>query len=161
MKCNTTHSDHAEDSMVLTHLVRDPTAIGIPPYQLHPITLLQCFNPDLVPFYEDLIVFHHHTPPDIPYGRVIESPVEMQGGLICDHMVRLRELSPALFERSLEHEQERVVVTFGAIWRPVLAQESWASQTDAQRITEERCARLDLAEIVDSMRRGQEPRGDV
>ncbi|GKE53628.1 hypothetical protein Tco_1488784 [Tanacetum coccineum] len=35
--------------------------------------------------------------------------------------------------RSLEHEQERVAVTFGAIWRPVLALESWADQTDAQR----------------------------
>ncbi|GJW51159.1 putative reverse transcriptase domain-containing protein [Tanacetum coccineum] len=134
--------------------------------------------------------------------------VEMQGGLIHDHTVRLGELSPALFERydrdigelftrsgavrdeifsqryrfrSLEHEQERVAVTFGAIWRPVLALESWAGQTDAQRaalwhaisdtqmenqelrlqIAEERRARLDLAEIVDSMRRGQEPRGDV
>ncbi|GKB30541.1 hypothetical protein Tco_0869942 [Tanacetum coccineum] len=63
--------------------------------------------------------------------------------------------------RSLEHEQERVVVTFGAIWRPVLVLESWEGQTDAQRITEERRAQLDLAEIVDSMRRGQEPRGDV
>ncbi|GKE15493.1 hypothetical protein Tco_1423070 [Tanacetum coccineum] len=68
--------------------------------------------------------------------------VEMQGGLIHDHTVRLEELSPALFERydrdigelftmseavkdeifsqryrfrSLEHEQERVAVTFGAI----------------------------------------------
>ncbi|GKB54402.1 hypothetical protein Tco_0905155, partial [Tanacetum coccineum] len=58
--------------------------------------------------------------------------VEMQGGLIRDHAVRLEELSPALFE-SLEYEQERVAVTFGAIWRPVLALESWAGQTDAQR----------------------------
>ncbi|GJY76561.1 hypothetical protein Tco_0481677 [Tanacetum coccineum] len=33
--------------------------------------------------------------------------------------------------RSLEHEQERVAVTFGAIWRPILALESWAGQTDA------------------------------
>ncbi|GKC26224.1 hypothetical protein Tco_1033518 [Tanacetum coccineum] len=107
--------------------------------------------------------------------------VEMQGGLIRDHAVRLEELSPALFERSLEHEQERVAVTFGALWRPVLALESWAGQTDAQRaalwhaisdtqgenrelrlqLAEERRARLELAEIVDSMRRGQEPRGDV
>ncbi|GKD32306.1 hypothetical protein Tco_1247815, partial [Tanacetum coccineum] len=86
--------------------------------------------------------------------------VEMQRGLIHDHTVRLGELSPALFERydrdigelftrsgvvmdeicshryqfrSLEHEQERVVVTFGAIWRPILALESWAGQTDTQR----------------------------
>ncbi|GKC95058.1 hypothetical protein Tco_1160500 [Tanacetum coccineum] len=76
--------------------------------------------------------------------------------------------------RSLEHEQERVVVTFGVIWRPVLALESWARQTDAQRaalwhaisnmqrenrelrlqLVEERRARLDLAKIVNSMRRG-------
>ncbi|GKD85262.1 hypothetical protein Tco_1356416, partial [Tanacetum coccineum] len=74
-----------------------------------------------------------------------------------------------------------LLVTFGAIWRPLLALKSWAGQTDAQRaaqsyaisdtqmenqelrlqIVEERCARLDLAKIVDSMRRGQEPRGDV
>ncbi|GJY48126.1 hypothetical protein Tco_0438082, partial [Tanacetum coccineum] len=59
--------------------------------------------------------------------------VEMQGGLIRDHTTRLEELSPALFERSLEHEQERVAVTFRAIWRPVLALESWTGQTDAQR----------------------------
>ncbi|GJZ45661.1 hypothetical protein Tco_0593257 [Tanacetum coccineum] len=57
--------------------------------------------------------------------------VKMQGGLIRDHAVRLKELSPALFERSLEYEQERVAITSGAIWRPVLALESWARQTDA------------------------------
>ncbi|GKF59241.1 hypothetical protein Tco_0176027 [Tanacetum coccineum] len=70
----------------------------------------------------------------------------------------IKELPPALFERydkdigelftrsgavreeifsqryrfrSLEYEQERVVVTFGAIWRPMLALEAWAGQTDA------------------------------
>ncbi|GKC35870.1 hypothetical protein Tco_1048254, partial [Tanacetum coccineum] len=59
--------------------------------------------------------------------------VEMHEGLIHDHTVRLGDLSPALFERSLEHEQERVAVTFGAIWRPILALESWAGQMDAQR----------------------------
>ncbi|GKD33982.1 hypothetical protein Tco_1249491 [Tanacetum coccineum] len=37
--------------------------------------------------------------------------------------------------RSLEHEQERVAVTFGAFWRLVLALELWARQTDAQRAT--------------------------
>ncbi|GJX82216.1 hypothetical protein Tco_0331697, partial [Tanacetum coccineum] len=106
--------------------------------------------------------------------------VEMQGGLVRDHTVGLEELSHALFERydrdirklftrpgavreeifsqryrliSLEHEQERVAVTFGAIWRPVLALESW--------LAKERRARLKLAEIVDGMRRGQGPRGDV
>ncbi|GJS14113.1 hypothetical protein Tco_0408585 [Tanacetum coccineum] len=84
--------------------------------------------------------------------------VEMQGGLIRDYAVRLEELSPALFERydrdirelfirsgavreeifsqryrfrNLEYEQERVIVTFGVIWRPVLALEAWAGQMDA------------------------------
>ncbi|GJR14171.1 hypothetical protein Tco_0796823 [Tanacetum coccineum] len=45
----------------------------------------------------------------------------------------------------------------------------WHAISDTQRenrelrlqLVEERRARLDLAEIVDSMRRGQEPRGDV
>ncbi|GKF67152.1 hypothetical protein Tco_0196831, partial [Tanacetum coccineum] len=35
--------------------------------------------------------------------------------------------------RSLEYKQERVAVTFRAIWRPLLALEGWAGQTDAQR----------------------------
>nr|GEX06828.1 hypothetical protein [Tanacetum cinerariifolium] len=43
---------------------------------------------------------------------------------------------------------ERAETTFGAIWRPVLALDSWA---------EERHARLDLAEIVNSIRRGRSP----
>ncbi|GKC15210.1 hypothetical protein Tco_1011992 [Tanacetum coccineum] len=83
--------------------------------------------------------------------------------------------------RSLEYEQERVAMTFEVICRPVLALESWAGQTDAQKadlwhaisdmqgenqdlrlqLAEERRARLELAEVVDSMRRGQEPRGDA
>ncbi|GKD33219.1 hypothetical protein Tco_1248728 [Tanacetum coccineum] len=35
--------------------------------------------------------------------------------------------------KSLEREQERATVTFSAIWRPILALEAWAGQTDAQR----------------------------
>ncbi|GJT41053.1 hypothetical protein Tco_0940918 [Tanacetum coccineum] len=64
---------------------------------------------------------------------MIPLTVEMLGGMSHDHTVRLGELSPTMFERSLEHEHERVAVTFGAIWRPVLALESWAGHTDAQR----------------------------
>ncbi|GJU34632.1 hypothetical protein Tco_1182986 [Tanacetum coccineum] len=91
---------------------------------------------------------------------MIPLTIPSRGGLIHDYTVRLGELSPALFERcdrdigelftrsgavrdeifsqryrlrSLKHEQERVAVTFGVIWRPVLAMESWVGQTDAQR----------------------------
>ncbi|GJV42742.1 hypothetical protein Tco_1421182 [Tanacetum coccineum] len=139
----------------------------------------------------------------------ISSPmIPLTEGLIHDHAVRLEELLPALFERydrdigelftrseavrdeifsqryrfrSLEHEQERVAVTFGALWRPVLALKSWAGQADEQRATlwhaisdtqeenrelwlqlaKERRVRLELAKIVDSMWRGQDSRGDV
>ncbi|GKB10682.1 hypothetical protein Tco_0844605, partial [Tanacetum coccineum] len=104
--------------------------------------------------------------------------VKMQGGLIHDHTVRLGKLSPALFER---YDRDIRELFTRSEARPVLALESWAGQTDAQRaalwhaisdtqmenrelrlqIAEERCARLDLAKIVDSMRRGKEPRGDV
>ncbi|GKF03382.1 hypothetical protein Tco_0030305, partial [Tanacetum coccineum] len=34
--------------------------------------------------------------------------------------------------RSLEQEQERAVMTFGALWRPVLALETWAGHVDTQ-----------------------------
>ncbi|GKE85369.1 hypothetical protein Tco_1559111, partial [Tanacetum coccineum] len=74
--------------------------------------------------------------------------VQMQGGLISDHAVRLEELSPTLFERyrfrSLEYEHERVA---GENWDLLLL------------LAEERCARLELAEVVDGMRRRQKPRG--
>ncbi|GJT30278.1 hypothetical protein Tco_0910553 [Tanacetum coccineum] len=66
--------------------------------------------------------------PMIP--RTLGAQVEMQGGLIRDYAVQLEELSPALFG-SPEYEHEKVAVTFGAIWRPVLALESWIGQTDA------------------------------
>nr|GEV31426.1 hypothetical protein [Tanacetum cinerariifolium] len=87
--------------------------------------------------------------------------VKMQGGLICDHAVRLEELSPALFEsydrdigelitrsgavrdeifsqryrfKSLEHEQERTAMTFGALWRPVLVLKACAVRVDTRMI---------------------------
>ncbi|GJV76631.1 hypothetical protein Tco_1508215 [Tanacetum coccineum] len=88
--------------------------------------------------------------------------VEMQRGLIRDHTVRLEELSPTLFKRSPEHQQERITVTFGAIWRPLLALESWEENQELRlHLAEERRARLELAEIVDNMSRGKEPKGDV
>ncbi|GKE61407.1 hypothetical protein Tco_1511774, partial [Tanacetum coccineum] len=63
----------------------------------------------------------------------LEAQVEMQGVLIDGRVVRLEELSPALFE-SLEYEHERVAVTFGAIWRPVLALEAWAGGRSPEEV---------------------------
>nr|GEY31844.1 hypothetical protein [Tanacetum cinerariifolium] len=96
-------------------------------------------------------------------------------------VVRVEIFSQRYSFRSLDHEQERVAMTFRAIWRPVLTLESWVGQTDAQRaavwhaisdthmenrelqlqIIEERCTQLDLVEIVDIMRKGHEPKGHV
>ncbi|GKB35790.1 hypothetical protein Tco_0880732 [Tanacetum coccineum] len=56
------------------------------------------------------------------------SSVELQEGLIHDHAVKIREYRLLCLR---EHEQERVAVTFRALWRLVLALESQASQTDA------------------------------
>ncbi|GJR46390.1 hypothetical protein Tco_1314493 [Tanacetum coccineum] len=63
------------------------------------------------------------SPSVVPPPLTVPSPVATPAA----------ELSPALFERSLEYKQERVAVTFESIWRPVLALESWVGQTDAQR----------------------------
>ncbi|GKC59113.1 hypothetical protein Tco_1086711 [Tanacetum coccineum] len=96
--------------------------------------------------------------PISPSPSVVPSPISspiipLTGGLIRDHAVRLEDLSSALFERSLEYEQERVAVIFGAIWRP------GENQDLRLQLAEERRARLKLDEVVDDMRRGQEPRG--
>ncbi|GJS75746.1 hypothetical protein Tco_0725627 [Tanacetum coccineum] len=116
--------------------------------------------------------------------------VQMQGGLISDHAVRLEELSPTMFKRynrdigelfARSREGRCDLCEFEeAIWRPVLALEAWAGQTDAQRaalwhaildvqgenrdlqlhLAEERRARLELAEVVDGwMKLRLEPRG--
>ncbi|GKA65263.1 hypothetical protein Tco_0764970, partial [Tanacetum coccineum] len=77
----------------------------------------------------------------------VGAQLELYGSILHDHTQRLDALPPTLFEgydrdlrelqryrfRSLEREQERATVTFSAIWRPVLALEAWAGQTDAQR----------------------------
>nr|GEY56319.1 hypothetical protein [Tanacetum cinerariifolium] len=90
----------------------------------------------------------------------IGAQLELYRSIIHDHMQRLNALPYSLFKgyvmdltelytrsgvvrdeifskryrfRSLEREQERAMVTFNAIWSPVLALEAWAGQTDAQR----------------------------
>ncbi|GKD30709.1 hypothetical protein Tco_1241487 [Tanacetum coccineum] len=105
--------------------------------------------------------------------------VEMQGGLISDHAVRLEELSPALFER-YDRDIGEFFTRSGTVREEIFSQGyQFRSQMDAQRaalwhaisdvqgenwdlrlqLAEERRARLELAEIVHDMRRGQEPRG--
>ncbi|GJY09737.1 hypothetical protein Tco_0377922, partial [Tanacetum coccineum] len=133
--------------------------------------------------------------------------LELHGSILHDHTQRLDALPPILFEgydrdlrdlytrsgaarneifsqryrfRSLELEQERATVTFSVIWRPVLALEAWAGQTDAQRaalwhtiydiqrenhdlrmqIAKDRRERLELTDRVARMEKRQESRGE-
>ncbi|GJW60799.1 hypothetical protein Tco_0110134 [Tanacetum coccineum] len=59
--------------------------------------------------------------------------VEMQGGLIRDHAVRLEELSPALFKR-YDRDIRELFTRSGAVWMRFSSRGSWAGQTDAQRV---------------------------
>ncbi|GJU04445.1 hypothetical protein Tco_1120875 [Tanacetum coccineum] len=97
--------------------------------------------------------------------------VEMQRGLIHDHTIQLGELSPALFER-YDRDIGEFFTRSGAVRDEIFSQRyrfRSLEHDDTQRenrelrlqIAEEWCKRLDLAEIVDSMRRGHEPKGDV
>ncbi|GKD96090.1 hypothetical protein Tco_1379987, partial [Tanacetum coccineum] len=90
----------------------------------------------------------------------VGAQLELYGSIHHDHTQRLDALPPTLFEgygrdftrlfvrseavrneihsqyfrlRSLERVQEQATITFGALWRPVLALEAWAGQTDARR----------------------------
>ncbi|GJW07603.1 hypothetical protein Tco_1570026 [Tanacetum coccineum] len=74
--------------------------------------------------------------------------VEIQGGLIRDHAVRLEELSPALFER-YDKDIGELFIRSGV----------GENQDLRLQLAKERRARLELTEVVDGMRIGQEPRG--
>ncbi|GJU07356.1 hypothetical protein Tco_1123786 [Tanacetum coccineum] len=85
-------------------------------------------------------------------GFLIElgAQVEMQEGLIHDHVVRLEELSPALFERYDRDIGE------------LFTRDTQGENRELRlQLAEERRVWLELAEIVDSMRRGQQPQRDV
>ncbi|GJS63591.1 hypothetical protein Tco_0678155 [Tanacetum coccineum] len=110
--------------------------------------------------------------------------LEIHGSILHDHTQHLDVLPPTLFEvydrdlrelytrsvavrdaifsqsyrfRSLVREQERATETFSATWRPVLALEAWAGQTDAQRqLAEEMRERLELADRVGRMEKTHE-----
>ncbi|GJV42744.1 hypothetical protein Tco_1421184 [Tanacetum coccineum] len=107
-------------------------------------------------------------------AEVVGSSSRDAGGLIGDHTVQLEELSPALFER-YDRDIGELFTRSGRLGRRF----SPRGQTDAQRaalwhvisdvqgenrdlrlqLAEKRRARLELAEIINGMRRGQEPRG--
>ncbi|GJX75205.1 hypothetical protein Tco_0313800 [Tanacetum coccineum] len=113
-------------------------------------------------FYRSFTYFITHDTTDLPSPVASPATAEAEGFLtelgaqrydrdIGELFTRSEAVRDEIFSqryrlRSLKHEQERVAME---------------NRELRLQIVEERRARLDLAEIVASMRRGQEPRGDV
>nr|GFC37847.1 hypothetical protein [Tanacetum cinerariifolium] len=103
--------------------------------------------------------------------------LKLHRSILRDHTQRLDALPPTLFKgydrdlrelytvsreardkffsqhyrlKFLEHEQERATVTFGALWRPVLALEAWARCVDTRR-TKMSHARYDDHRLIHDM----------
>ncbi|GKA25858.1 hypothetical protein Tco_0711967, partial [Tanacetum coccineum] len=79
------------------------------------------------------------------------------GGLIRDHAVRLEELQPTLFKR-YDKDIGELFTRSRAVKDEIFSQREPGFRL---HLAEERRARLELVEVIDSMRRGQEPRGDA
>ncbi|GJY91693.1 hypothetical protein Tco_0507475 [Tanacetum coccineum] len=69
----------------------------------------------------------------------VGAQLELYAAILQDHTQRLDSLPPTLFAEidrdvgeSLEQEQERAVMTFRALWMPVLALEAWAGHVDTR-----------------------------
>ncbi|GKC28942.1 hypothetical protein Tco_1036236 [Tanacetum coccineum] len=82
--------------------------------------------------------------------------------------VRDEKFSQRYRLRSLEQEQERAVMTFGALWRPVLALEAWAGHVDTRMTSMSRAGYDDHRLVQDLLvqqatlqREQQEMRGRV
>ncbi|GKC31135.1 hypothetical protein Tco_1038429 [Tanacetum coccineum] len=107
----------------------------------------------------------------------VGTQLELHWSILHDHTQRLDALPPTLFVdidrdvrelytrsgavrdeifsqryrfRSLEREQERATMTFGALWRPVLALEAWAGHVDTRMANMSR-ARYDDHRLIHDM----------
>ncbi|GJU88467.1 hypothetical protein Tco_1300890 [Tanacetum coccineum] len=129
---------------------------------LLPISLSPSIVP--LPISSPMILLTVPSPIAIPATAKTEgfltelgAQVEMHEGLIRDHAVRLEELSPALFER---YDRD-IGELFTRSGEHDVSDTHGENQELRLQLVEERRARLELAEIVNSIRRGQEPQGDV
>ncbi|GJZ04117.1 hypothetical protein Tco_0537392 [Tanacetum coccineum] len=100
------------------------------PISPSPFVVPSPISSPVIPLTVPSLIATHATAETKGFLTKLGAQVEMQGKLIRDHAVGAVKdeiFSQRYRFRSLEYEQERVAVTFGAIWRPVLALESWAS----------------------------------
>ncbi|GJS52405.1 uncharacterized protein Tco_0625767 [Tanacetum coccineum] len=59
--------------------------------------------------------------------------LELHKSILHDYTQHLDALQPTLLEGHGRDITEHATITFGALWRPMLALEAWAGHTDAQR----------------------------
>ncbi|GJY68997.1 hypothetical protein Tco_0471979, partial [Tanacetum coccineum] len=98
------------------------------------LTLTTWMDPEDGRTYIDIPTY----PPPTPHVQTPPSPEWSSGSLlISQHLLSSGAVRDEIFSqryrlRSLEHEQERTTMTFGALWRPVLALEAWAGCVDTR-----------------------------
>nr|GFA90656.1 hypothetical protein [Tanacetum cinerariifolium] len=110
---------------------------------------------------------------------MVGAQLDLHGSILYDHTQRLDTLPPILvadidkdvrelYNRSLEREQERTAMTFGALWRPILALEACAGHLDTQwaymsrdRYDDHRLIRDMFMQQAAMQRKLQEMRGRV
>nr|GEU44800.1 hypothetical protein [Tanacetum cinerariifolium] len=78
-------------------------------------------------------ILHDHTRrlDALPPTLIVDVDWDVRELYTRSGVVRDEILSQRYRFRSLKREQERLAVTFRALWRPVLALEAWAGHTDA------------------------------
>nr|GEY30953.1 hypothetical protein [Tanacetum cinerariifolium] len=82
------------------------------------------------------------SPLSLTVPTLVALPVTTRAATIAvgeDEFLEVRDVRDDIFSQhymltSLEQDQERATVTFGAIWRLVLTLESWAGYVEAQRV---------------------------
>ncbi|GKA89482.1 hypothetical protein Tco_0811294 [Tanacetum coccineum] len=98
---------------------------AVPPPISSPMILLTVPSPIALPVATPIVTILVDEDQFIEIG----AQLELYGGILQDHTQRLDTMSPTL---SLELEQERTTMTFGALWRPVLALEAWTGHVDTR-----------------------------
>ncbi|GJR18512.1 hypothetical protein Tco_0967039 [Tanacetum coccineum] len=111
-------------------------------------TLTTCIDLEDGIAYVDIPAY----PPPAPSAQTPPSP-EWSFGLLPVSPAPSAVPLPISF-RSLELEQERTVVTFGALWRPMLALEAWAGHVDT-RMNDMSHAGYDDHRLVHDMSSGE------
>nr|GEW59642.1 retrovirus-related Pol polyprotein from transposon TNT 1-94 [Tanacetum cinerariifolium] len=135
-----------EDGMVYIDVpVYPPPA---PPVQTPPSP--ECTSRAQLELYRSILQDHTQCLDVMPSTLFEEIDRDVRELYTRSRAVRDEIFSQRYRFKSLEHEQERTVVTFGALWRPMLALEAWTGRVDT-RITDMSRAGYDDRRLVYDM----------